>query len=226
MNQDRCLLVLEGYGVGPNMRRLICQFWDEAQMVCRASGNYGVPFKASQGVTHGVPLSSKLFNLLVDAVAQEWMVWLPLGGATGHGEQYLDKLMQGFLAISYVDDTYFASRDPVFLQSALSILVKRFEHVGLETNRLKTQAMVCTPGKIWTQLPAASYHCMRLSFQTSKQWEAHHITCSHCDATLQARSLSHHLATLHGVYQQTLVAKELLDECECVMYKAIQYPGS
>ena len=55
------------------MRWLIRHLWDEAQMVCRASGNYGVPFKAGQGVTQGGPLSAKLFNILVDAVAQEWL---------------------------------------------------------------------------------------------------------------------------------------------------------
>ncbi len=31
MDRERYLLVLEGYGAGPNMRRLICHFWDEAQ---------------------------------------------------------------------------------------------------------------------------------------------------------------------------------------------------
>ena len=73
MDRERCLLVLEGYGAGPNMQRLIRYFWDKAQMVCRASGNYGVPFKAGRGVTQGGPLSAKLFNILVDAVAQEWL---------------------------------------------------------------------------------------------------------------------------------------------------------
>jgi hypothetical protein len=30
MDRERCLLVLEGYGAGPSMRRLIRHFWDEA----------------------------------------------------------------------------------------------------------------------------------------------------------------------------------------------------
>jgi len=42
-------------------------------MVCHASGNYGTPFKAGRGVTQGDPLSAKLFNMLVDAVAHEWL---------------------------------------------------------------------------------------------------------------------------------------------------------
>jgi hypothetical protein len=58
MDRDSCLLVLEGYGVGPNMRRLIRHFWDKVQMVCHASSNYGMSFKASRGLTQGSPLST------------------------------------------------------------------------------------------------------------------------------------------------------------------------
>jgi hypothetical protein len=41
MDRERCLLILEGYGAGPNMVWLIGNFWRDATMVCRASGNYG-----------------------------------------------------------------------------------------------------------------------------------------------------------------------------------------
>ena len=84
MDRERCLLVLEGYGAGPNMRRLIRHFWGNAQMVCRASGNYGMPFKAGRGVTQGGPLSAKLFNILVDAITREWFVRLQLEGSADH----------------------------------------------------------------------------------------------------------------------------------------------
>ena len=73
MDQVHCLLILEGHGVGPNMRRLIRHFWDEATNVCRASGNYGAPFKAGRGVNQGGPLSAKLFNIMVDDVVREWL---------------------------------------------------------------------------------------------------------------------------------------------------------
>ncbi len=65
MDRERALLLLEGHGAGPNMRRLIRHFWDKATNVCRASGNYGTPFKAGRGVTQGGPLSVKLFNVVV-----------------------------------------------------------------------------------------------------------------------------------------------------------------
>jgi len=73
MDRERCLLLLEGHGAGPNMRRLILHFWDEATNVCRASGNYGVPFKAGRGVTQWGPLSAKIFNVIVNAVVREWL---------------------------------------------------------------------------------------------------------------------------------------------------------
>ena len=76
MDRGRCLLLLEGHGAGPNMRRLIRHFWDEATNVCRTSGNYGTPFKAGSRVTQGGPLSAKLFNILVDAVVRDWLLRL------------------------------------------------------------------------------------------------------------------------------------------------------
>ena len=72
MDQERCLEILEMHGVGPNMLRLIRNLWDKAINVCWAKGNYGRPFQAGRGVTQGGPLSAKLFNILVDAVAREW----------------------------------------------------------------------------------------------------------------------------------------------------------
>ncbi len=39
MDRERCLMILEGdYGAGPNMIRLIRNFWANPIMVCRASG--------------------------------------------------------------------------------------------------------------------------------------------------------------------------------------------
>ncbi len=83
--------------------------------------------------------------------------------------------------------------------------------------------MVCTPGKIRTQLPTASSHRMRLGFHTSDDWEARRVSCHHCGLKMQARSLPRHLATQHGVYQQTVVAEELLEFCASVAYRTVQH---
>ena len=128
------------------MIQLIRTYWRNAIMVCRASGNYGTPFKAGRGVTQGGPLSAKLFNILVDAVGREWLWELREGG--DHKVWELDSLMSTFFAIFCVDSAYLALWDADFLQRALVILVSLFKRVGLETNTSKMQMMICTPGRI------------------------------------------------------------------------------
>ena len=113
--------------------------------MCRASRNYGTPFKAGRGVTQGGPLSAKLFNMMVDAVVREWL--RILGEELDMEGEELDLTIEALFAIFYVDDVYIAARDPIFLQQAIDILVTIFKRVGLETNTKKTQAMTCTPGK-------------------------------------------------------------------------------
>ena len=44
MDRERCLEILAGYGVGPNMIRILEHFWDVAMMACRAAGVYGAAF--------------------------------------------------------------------------------------------------------------------------------------------------------------------------------------
>jgi hypothetical protein len=76
MDRERCLLIFEGYGAGPNMVCLVRTFCWDATMACRALGNYGGSFQAGQGITQGGGLSIKLFNILVDAVVREWVYQL------------------------------------------------------------------------------------------------------------------------------------------------------
>jgi hypothetical protein len=111
------------------------------------------------GVTQGGPLSAKLFNVMVDAVVREWLQILK--DKSGFKGEKLDEMMDAPFAIFCVDDAYIAARDPAFLQRAIDGLFSTFECVGLVTNICKTKAMICTPGKIWLQLPADSYRWMR-----------------------------------------------------------------
>ncbi len=64
----------------------------------------------------------------------------------------------GLFAVFYVDDGYIASCNAEFLQEALNILVETFKCIGLAT---KTQAIICTSGRIGVQLPTDSYNHMR-----------------------------------------------------------------
>ncbi len=128
-------------------------------MVCRAAGNYGTAFKAGRGVTQGGPLSAKLFNILVDAIVWEWIWQLREDG--DHEEEELAEFMATFFANFYINNKYLASQDAEFLQHALTLLVNLFERIGLQTNMLETQTMICTPGRIRTQLSTESYSRMQ-----------------------------------------------------------------
>ncbi len=73
----------------------------------------------------------------------------------------LAKCIAGLFAMFYIGSSYIASHNAEFLQEALDILVETFKRIGLATKTKKTQAMICTPGKIRVQLPKDSYKCMR-----------------------------------------------------------------
>ncbi len=73
LDWGRCLVIMAGYGAGPNLRCLQKRFWDDAKMVCCAGGNYGLPFEAHRGVTQKRPLSSLMFNVCVNCVVKEWL---------------------------------------------------------------------------------------------------------------------------------------------------------
>ena len=159
----------------------------------------------------------KLFNIMVDAVVREWLQILR-EEMDMEGEE-LDLMTEALFAIFYMDDTYIAARDPVFLQQAIDILVTTFERVGLDTNTKKTQAMTCTPKKIRLQLLFDSYQRMHLGRTPAAGWDACIVTCRECRKDMEASSLGHHLADLHKIYQQQVVAKELLEGREGVTYK-------
>ncbi len=217
MDRGRCLKILALIGVGPKMLRLIRNFWDSATNVCQAKGNYGRPFKAGHGVTQGGPLLAKLCNILVNAVVQEWMQLMRAMIKDTDGN--LTECIEGLFAVYYVDDGYIASHDAEFLQKALNILVETFKCVGLATNMNKTQAMICTPGKKQVQLPADSYKRMHKGGVAGEELQRA-MVCHVCDKQLQARSLHSHLSSAHDIHQQIVVAKALLEEWECVHYRA------
>ncbi len=169
------LLILGGYGFGPKMIWFIRNFWANETMVCQASVIYGTPFQAWRSITQGGPLSAKLFNVLVDAVAWEWLRELREGSALEPDE--IDHLMATFFAIFHVDDAYLAPCDPDFLQRALDIIVSLFACVGLETNTQKTQTMICTLGRIRIQLPEDSYAQMRGGMTSAGEWECWMVVC-------------------------------------------------
>ncbi len=71
-------------------------------LVCRASGNYGLLFQAGHDVMQGGPLSVKLFSILVNTVAREWVQLLR--DESELEEEAIDQLLVTFFGTFYVDD--------------------------------------------------------------------------------------------------------------------------
>jgi hypothetical protein len=121
---ESCIMILEGYGAGPQMIQIIWGFCRDAIMVCRAAGNYGTAFKAGHSVTQGGPLSAKLFNVLGNAAVCKWIQQLQEDG--DYEEEELTDLTSTFFAIFYADNAYLASQDAGLLQHALMLLINFF----------------------------------------------------------------------------------------------------
>ena len=151
----RCMEILREYGLGPRLQKSIQCYWDRQRVVTKAGNYYGRPFSTGRGVTQGELVSPALFNIMVDSVfratlqdicgpqeAQHYFGW-------SEGEHNI---------CFYADDGRIAGRYPIWVQTALTTILRMFERVGLQTNLNKTKAMVCTPGFIWVQQGAESYN--------------------------------------------------------------------
>ena len=117
----------------------------------RATGFYGMIFKARRGVSQGGPLLPTIFNLMVDVITSEWERQ-PIKKGLG-----LDKVRRLFACL-YADDGLLAAHKPEHLQLAFNLLTALFDWVGLQTNALKTDSMVFLPGKIRTCLSEEAYY--------------------------------------------------------------------
>ena len=122
-------------------------------MVSRAGGYYGVEFKGAQGVTQGDPLTSTIFNVVVDAVVRHWVTVMVEGAEdrVDHGKEGRHQN-----ALFYTDNGMVTSLYPQCLQGAFRTLVGLFSRVGLRNNISNTVGMGCCPCQaVRTQSEAA-----------------------------------------------------------------------
>ena len=70
LDRGICMDILRGYGLVPRLQRLLQQYWYRHRVVPKAGNYYGCPFSMERGVTQGDPVSSTLFNIVVDAVVR------------------------------------------------------------------------------------------------------------------------------------------------------------
>ncbi len=59
MDREWCIMILEGSRAGPRLVRLVRSYWQDAIMVCWASGNYGTAFSSLSAMDgHDHPLKN------------------------------------------------------------------------------------------------------------------------------------------------------------------------
>jgi hypothetical protein len=215
LNREKCLEIMTGYGVGPKLLRLQTQFWTQAEMVCRAGGSFGKLFAAFRGITQGGPLSSIMFNVCVDAVIREWLRRMINEDAAS---RVFSEACREIVAF-FVDAGLVRWRDPIWLKSAMEVLVKLFEGIGLRTNHDKTKVMMCVPGSIQVAHTEVAYHAQQLG-PVNPTAKHHRVECDLCGASLAAGSLRSHLETQHNTYRLFILNQELTVECEPWVYRA------
>ena len=54
--------------MGPNTLHMLRKYWVRLQMAAEVGGHYGPVFQIHHRVTQGDPLSSMIFNVVVDTV--------------------------------------------------------------------------------------------------------------------------------------------------------------
>jgi hypothetical protein len=215
LDQERCLAIMTGYGVGPKLLRLQTKFWNQAQMVCQAGGSFGKLFSTFRGITQGGPLSSLMFNVCVDAVIREWL-WRMMDKEAAHG-RFVEASRK--IVAFFVDNGLVGSRDPIWLQSALDIFVILFESICLRTNPDKTKVMTCVPGNIRAAHTEEVYHAQQYG-PVNPTAKHHWVECDICGVSLVAGSLRSHLETKHDTYRSIVLNQELTVEREAVVYQA------
>ena len=141
---QRCLYILERYGLGPRTIRILRMYWVRIQMVEKAGKNYWLAFQIHHRVPQGDPLSPKIFNVVVDAVIRHWVK--VVGGLQGrYGWEGLGTSIETLSLLFYSDDRLVACPDIAHLQGVFDDLTGLFDCLGLRTNEGKTASMVCWP---------------------------------------------------------------------------------
>ena len=109
-------------------------------MVAKAGGYYRSVFQGSRGVTQWDPLSPTIFNVVMDAVAINWVAVIvkSADNQIGRGQEGRHQN-----SLFYADDVMVASSDPRWLLGEFSTLVGLFDRLGLEKNFRETVGMVC-----------------------------------------------------------------------------------
>ena len=137
-----------------------------------------------------------LFNIILDAVVRATLQEICGPQEAQHGFGW----SEGEHSICfYADGGRISGRDLIWVQTALTTMVRMFERVGFQTNLNKTKAMICTPGFIWGQQGAESYKRKATrEGPTFRERKITRVICKDCGEKMSASYLRHHMERAHG----------------------------
>jgi hypothetical protein len=141
----RTLDIMQGYRVGPNLIRILRNFWESQKTVIRQCGYHSGAFPVGRGVTQGEIPSPIIFNMIVDTIVRYWVseVLEDEDAAIDGGAGWLE-----ISALFYADDGFLSSHNADKLQKSSDLLVELFHRMNLDANKIKTKSMVCLPGSV------------------------------------------------------------------------------
>jgi hypothetical protein len=192
-NQEATTTVLQNYGVGNQILLWLTNFWNSLTIVARQQGYYGNTFRSECRTTQGDIISPTIFNIIVNAVVQAW-----------HNKMETQGLSNKVQAIFYADNGHLYSTDADKLQWATELMVlDLFEcMLGLQTNPTKTNAMVFAPHPSTTRICSPANICWLLGDHSEDTYSMRKwclIECNTCNTQIQARNLTWHKQTKHGI---------------------------
>jgi hypothetical protein len=181
LDRKRTLEILEGYGVGPNIRAFLKKVWDGDTLVSKQGGFYGEPFDVGRGVRCGDVDSPIIFNIVIDAIIRDIEVCRPEETATA------DQLF-------YADDGAIMDTDPDKVQRLTDDYTERFSRVGLMMNDKKTKAMVVNGAKAPTKYSKEAFDKLRGvgDCRTYREKALSKVQCQLCGALSQKQGLPKH----------------------------------
>ena len=118
LDRVRAMQILEGYGVGANIRHIISLIWQGDTLVPRQAGYYGKAlFKAKRGVHVGDVMSPTVFNIVVDALVRHWK--------HTHSPVEFEEL-----ALFYADDEFHVGdvMSPTVFNIVVDVVVRYWKH--------------------------------------------------------------------------------------------------
>jgi hypothetical protein len=145
VGRERTIKLLQKYGVGEKMCKLINNIWQHDTLVPKQSHYYGKPFKAYRGVRQGDIVSPTIFNIIMDAIIRNC-------------EQKLKEISDEDIMLQfYADDGLIGGENGLVIQQTINIMEKSGAAFGLNINTKKTEAMIVKGAKIICNISKEAY---------------------------------------------------------------------